>query len=197
MAAGPRSVPAGQQRGGHRRPGPGFARLAGRHSVAGTSDAAQSAGAGRSPTPPGGADHLIPSSSTSRPVNTSQVRRSSRSCSVIALGLRCALDPPICAASRRQPSSFAVLRNWVFCTPALVSWQAELALRSLRAFSALSGGLAVRPSRHGAHAASPCLPAAPADCARTGASTGAGTRTRTKSVAQGGGDAAAQPAAGR
>jgi len=31
------------------------------------------------------------------------------------------------ATSRRQPSSFAVLRNWVFCTPALVSWPAEQA----------------------------------------------------------------------
>ncbi len=43
----------------------------------------------------------------------------------------------ICAASRRQPSFFAVLRNWVFRTPALVSWPSKQALRSLRASSAI------------------------------------------------------------
>jgi hypothetical protein len=96
--------------------------------------------------------------------------------------------PPNCAASRRQPSSFAVLRNRVFCTPALVSWQAEQALRS-RGLSLRHQAARCAAARRDGHAASPGRPAAPAGCARTGASLGQGTRAPAKPVAQGGGDA--------
>ncbi len=79
----------------------------------------------------------------------------------------------ICAASRRQPSFFAVLRNWVFRTPALVSWPSEQALRSLRASSAIRLPRCAA-TRRGGHATSPGRPAAPADFVRTEASLGAG-----------------------
>jgi hypothetical protein len=60
-ATGPRSLSAGQQRGGHRRPGPGFARLAGRHSVAGISGCGTiRRGRPRTYSAPGGADYLTP-----------------------------------------------------------------------------------------------------------------------------------------
>ena len=100
MAAGPRSLPAGQQRGGHRRPGPGSARLAGRHSVAGTSGCG-SIRRGRPRT----------YSAPRAPITSPQFQRlkaaehltgpaAARSRAVIALGSRCELDPPDGAAER-------------------------------------------------------------------------------------------------